>query len=156
MKLADYGLDPIVVNELPVAEEFQPVPEGTYTVRIVGFDLNRTKDGTGVYFKTTFTITEGPYANRQVFKNINYINKSEQAQIIGRQELHTVFDAAGITGALHDTNEAINAILKAKVVIKEQEGFRPTNEVKSIMLANNTTPSQTSSAPKVARPWGQR
>ncbi len=171
MKLADYGLDPIVADELPEAEEFKPIPEGTYTVRIVGFDLNRTKDGTGVYFKATLAIAEGPYANRQIYKNINYINKSEQAEIIGKQELNVIFNAAGITGSakMHDTDEVLNAIIRAKVVIKEQEGYRPTNDVKSIMLAKDTpsaprlaspmaksAPTNAPTTKSVARPWGQR
>lgn len=156
MKLADYGLDPIVANELPETEDFKPIPEGTYRARITGFDLNKTKDGTGVYFKTTFTITEDSYANRLVYTNINYINKNAQAQDIGKQQLRIILDAAGITGALHDTDDVINTLVDIKVAIKQQEGYSPSNEVKRIMKPKNNAPSQTSSAPKVARPWGQR
>jgi hypothetical protein len=57
---------------------FDPVPSGKYPVRICKVDKPKsTKDGNGRYIPIRVEITEGEYAKRQLFFNLNWPNSEE-------------------------------------------------------------------------------
>ena len=168
MDLTQYNIN---VNDLPASQSFDPIPEGKYTVMVKEVELKETNDRTGRYFKFTFSVTDGQYRGRQLWTNVNWINKNKQAEDIGKQQLRTILEAAGITGMLRNTDELINAVVDVKVKIKQEEGYEPQNTINSIMPSKKGNAPQPqaqgfaspypSSAPspqpaKAPMPWGQK
>jgi len=51
------------------AEDFAPLPAGTYTARVIGGELFTAKTGTPGY-KLTFRVIEGEHAGRQIWHDV--------------------------------------------------------------------------------------
>lgn len=107
------------VNSLPKDEggEFTPLPEGWYNVVVKDSQLKPTKDGSGQYISIRLTV-EGPtHAGRGIFTNLNIINKSPDAERIGRAQLRTVLECGGVQ-EFSDTDQLIGIRLQVKVAVK--------------------------------------
>ena len=107
------------VNSLPKDEggEFTPLPEGWYNVVVKDSQLKPTKDGSGQYISIRLTV-EGPtHAGRGVFTNLNIVNKSPDAERIGRAQLRTILECGGVQ-EFSDTDQLIGIRLQVKVVVK--------------------------------------
>lgn len=153
MKLSEFGINPISSNDLPENTSFEPVPAGKYIAIVDGVDLKRTKDQSGVYFKLSFKIAEGPYSGRKVFSNITYVNKSEKAEDIGRKDLRTLIACAG-KNAIADTDDLLNARVELKLDIRQDEGYEPTNDVKAYAVPKSTAPQPSYQPASKQKPWG--
>lgn len=122
------------VNEQKALEEqmnnFAPIPEGVYTVRIEEVTEKQTRNG-GIMIALKERITEGQFRNRVLFQNINVQNSSEIATRIGRETMLKVFIATGVpTNA--DTIKLTNKTMQVKVI--QEAGDEIRNVVKSVVM----------------------
>lgn len=134
------------VNELPVSENnYDPIPEGWYNVRIVSAEIKATKSGTGQYISIRYDIIGPSHQGRQVFGTLNIKNDSQKAEEIGRQQLGSLMRAIGLA-RVTDTDQLINGELQVKLSIKRDEQYGDKNEIKAFKA---TTPNQLSQTPGV-------
>ncbi len=150
------------VNSLPESSgDFQPLPEGWYNATIAKAEIRDTKDKTGQYIAVRFDITGPTHQGRVVFGNVNIKNKSTQAEEIGRQALGSIMRSIGLS-RVDDTDQLIGGNLQIKLSIRTQEGYEPTNDVRSYKaIEGGAMPS--ASAPvtgggdtKAAPPWAKK
>lgn len=134
-------------NEQKVIEEqmnnFTPIPEGVYTVRIEEVTEKTTRNG-GVMIALKERITEGQFRNRVLFQNINVQNSSEIATRIGRETMFKVFIATGVPTSA-DTIKLTGKSMQVKVFQEEFNG-NIRNVVKSVVIrkqANQIEEAQT-------------
>lgn len=140
---------------------FDPVPEGKYTVRISGAELKSTKDGSGQYIKVEYTIAGPSCEGRKLWQNYNVRNASAKAEEIGRAQLAELCRAIG-TPRLGDTDELVGNAIEIKVRIRPaRDQYEASNEVKSHKSLDGAEPPPvaTASAPgpkKAAPPWAKK
>jgi hypothetical protein len=137
---------PINVAELPVAEDYTPIPDGTYQAHVKAATIEMTKAGTGQYIKVRFDIVGPSHAGRVVFTNLNIRNPNPKAEEIGRAQLGELARAIGLS-TITDTDQLIGAMVEIKVVTKQQPGYDPSNEVKSFKAVNGSKPPAPTVAP---------
>lgn len=122
-------------NEQKAIEEqmnnFAPIPEGVYTVRIEEVTEKQTRNG-GIMIAIKERITEGQFRNRVVFQNINVQTSSEVATRIGRETMFKVFIATGVPSNA-DTIKLTNKTMQVKIVQDEFNG-NIRNVVKSVVM----------------------
>lgn len=127
-------------NEQKALEEqmnnFAPIPEGVYTVRIEEVTEKQTRNG-GIMIALKERITEGQFKNRVLFQNINVQNSSEIATRIGRETMLKVFIATGVPSNA-DTIKLTNKTMQIKVVQDEFNG-EIRNVVKSVVMSKKQT-----------------
>jgi hypothetical protein len=159
----DLGLD---LSTAEVAQDFQPIPAGTYNVVPVEFTLTDTKDGTGKYIKARFDISDGPHANRVLFENINIQNRNETAVSIGKKTIASLLGAVGINTNQPTTMGLIRSTIgkrvAAKVAVEQDKSgqYAAQNRIKAILPASNAqaqqaAPRQQQRAPVTAPPQPQ-
>lgn len=123
-------------NEQKAIEEqmnnFAPIPEGVYTVRIEEVTEKPTRNG-GIMIAIKERITEGQFRNRVVFQNINVQTSSEVATRIGRETMFKVFIATGVPSNA-DTIKLTNKTMQVKIVQDEFNG-NIRNVVKSVVMS---------------------
>ena len=143
----------IDVNELPEAQNFDPIPAGLYTVQIEKCDATPTKDATGIYLNIQMRVHSGDYVNRTVFSMINIKNKSDKAVQIGLGQLRQLALACDIH-TIRDTDDFINKIVDAKVKIQPAEdGYEAKNVVSAYLKSADAVSSMpTMSVPAKAEP----
>lgn len=127
---------PEVMADVKTAEvqDFTPIPKGDYVLKVTETGLKNTKDGTGQYISLTFTVMGPKYQGRKVFAIINLINKSMEAQRIGRQQLKSLITASGAAVEMvNDTDQLIGMTCGARVEIEESEQWGAKNRVKRFM-----------------------
>ncbi len=144
MDLSNFNLSDVEVSP----SSYDLIPNGDYKACIVDSEQKLTKkaqasgnpaDGTMLVLR--YQILEGPHAGRQVFQNVNFMNASEQAQSIGRQQLAAVFGACGKT-AVGDSSELHDVPLTISLTIKAgTNGYEDRNEVKKVKKARQGSPA---------------
>ena len=119
------------------AEEFEPIPPGTYYAQIAKIECKPTQAG-GQYFKIQYVIVNDPqHSKRSVFDNVNYINENATAERIGRNTLGLIGKACGLA-TLTDTDQLVGRVLKIDVRIDEDKNYGRTNRVKGYHEADGT------------------
>ena len=136
--MAYYSFDS---TQVAPAEDFAPLPAGTYHAIITDSDVKQTKTGTGQRMTLTLKITEGPCANRLVFAGINVANENPVAEGIGQRELSALCHAAGVL-KLQDTSQLHNIPIAVRLSIKIDDTgkYPPSNEVKAYMAIPSHAP----------------
>lgn len=111
---------------------YNAVPAGEYQVELEAFEDRKTRSGRAVV--GTFKVTSGEHEGRKFWHYFNYINNSDFAQKIGREQLDKVLVALGGEGfeALNGNTGLIgdfvqNGTLVAKVAIKPEESYIDKN-----------------------------
>jgi len=113
------------VNTLPVSESYEPLPEGWYTAVIKSSELKHTKSGTGQYILVRWV------ANHHGIADIlNIRNDSAKAEEIGKAKLGELLRSVGVA-RINDSDQLIGLSAEIRLVVKEQPGYKPSNEVKS-------------------------
>jgi hypothetical protein len=107
---------------------FEPIPPGEYPAVIVSSEKKPTSTG-GQGLSLKFQILNGQYQNRTVFEFINIVNKSTEAQNIGRSQLKSICVAVGVENPQH-SEELHNRPLTIKVAICKDQNGNPRNEIK--------------------------
>lgn len=149
-----------VASELPESSgEFPPLPDGWYSVIINKAEIKSTKEGSGQYINLRYDITGPTNQGRIVFSNINIKNKSSVAEEIGRQALGGIMRAIGLS-KVDDTDQLIGGNLEIKLSTRTQEGYEPSNEVRSYRAVGDQQSSSpalsTGASSKAAPPWAKK
>ena len=138
----------IILEELPVADSFDVIPEGTYDAKTTQADLKTTKSGTGKYIRLRWDITGPTHQGRVVWQNLNIQNQNPMAEEIGQKQLREMADAIGLTGKITDTDQLVGGHAKIKVIIRKQDGYDDQNDVKRVLpLSDNTATTTPFAAP---------
>lgn len=120
---------------------FEPIPAGEYPAILVHSEKKPTKDGTGARLELKFQILNGPYQNRTLFDGLNIINKSAQAQQIGRGQLKALCLACGVPDP-NDSAELHNRPLNIRVAIGKDQNGNPRNEIKGYKSRSESNAQQ--------------
>lgn len=119
------------INELPVSDNnYVPITEGWYNVRITEATIKATKKGDGQYISIRYDIVGPAHQGRVVYGTVNIKNASPKAEEIGRQQLGSLMRAIGLT-RVTDTDQLINGELQVKLAIKRDENYGDKNEIKA-------------------------
>lgn len=128
---------------------FQPIPKQWLPMQIEKCEIKETKARTGKYLKLQFCIIGDAFAGRKLFKNINLSNPNPTCVEIGRRELANLGLALGLT-SIKDTTDLIDKIVMGEVVIKQEQGRDPENEIKQYRPVNGTAAPAPAAAPAAA------
>lgn len=120
---------------------FEPIPAGEYPAILVHSEKKPTKDGTGARLELKFQILNGPYQNRTLFDGLNIINKSAQAQQIGRGQLKALCVACGVPDP-SDSAELHNRPLNIRVAVGKDQNGNPRNEIKGYKSRSESNAQQ--------------
>ncbi|MFN0038211.1 MAG: DUF669 domain-containing protein [Burkholderiales bacterium] len=83
-------------NAVEPSAGFDDLPEGQYVAEIIKSEEKGTKDGKGKYLALTWSVSDGKYAKRQAWTNLNLDNPSAQAVNIAKAELSAICRATGV------------------------------------------------------------
>ncbi len=111
----------------------EPVPAGIYDLEVIESDLVPTKNGSGQLLKLTHQIVSGPYENRLIWSQHNFLNASAKAQEIGQREISDLCRAIGHTGVLEDSNDLHGIPYRARVTVERDEVYGPKNVIKRFL-----------------------
>ena len=109
-------------------DEFAPIPAGEYVVMITEGNVDYTSKG-GQMVKLTYTVMDGEFQGRKLWSQHNIVNRSPKAEEIGRKEISRIAHAIG-QPKLNDTDELVNKVMRVSVIIKQDPGYNPRNEIK--------------------------
>lgn len=70
-----FDWDAILSDQDADDEEFKAFPSGEYTVQVVAAKVENSAAG-NEYIKIQVKLTEGPFANRVLFSNLNFVTTS--------------------------------------------------------------------------------
>lgn len=152
------------INELPVSDNnYEPIPEGWYNVRITEAQIKATKKGDGQYISIRYDIVGPAHQGRVVYGTINIKNASPKAEEIGRQALGNLMRAIGLT-RVTDTDQLINCELQVKLAIKKDEQYGDKNEIKAykansggaLPQATAQAPAQPQASAASTPPWAKK
>jgi hypothetical protein len=127
-----------------------PVPPGEYPVMVEKVEAKPTSTG-GTRVVFTLRITEGDFARRVIWADMNVVNKSSVAQEIGRRALASLLAAVDMVGE-RDLAKTISAEMVVAVKIKKREGYDDRNEVVGYKPASSSAPKASAPATKPAAP----
>jgi hypothetical protein len=124
------------------------IPAGEYPAQIEEAELKDTKDGTGKYIRTQWSITGDKLQNRKFWFNFNIVNKNDQAVRIGLGQLKSMILASGATTTkVTDASQIVGleCLVKLKVV---SDSYGESNEVTAFKkLTGDALPSGTTEIP---------
>ena len=150
---------PFDANTVKPQEAFEPLPAGWYNARVINSEAKPTKDNKSGYLQLDLEIIDGEHHGRKVFDRLNLWNQGDNAAKtceIAQRQLSAYCHATGVF-ILQDSNQLHGIPLKIKLVVRTQEGFDPTNDVKAVKHIQDNTPTTAApafpSAPAV--PFGQ-
>lgn len=142
-------------NNVDPNQAFEPVPNGDYRAHIVETDIKDTKDGGGKYAQLVWEILDGEYKGRKVWDRLNIVNRNETAQNIAQRSLSAICHATGVL-QLHDTNQLLHKPVMIRVVVKQDKGYDPRNDVKKYTAVDGAAaPAAPVSKATVAPPWAK-
>ncbi len=153
----------INLQDIPQSDRnFDPLPEGWYTVTTSAAELRQTKAGDGSYISVRYDVVGPTHQGRVVFGNINIRNKNAQAENIGREKLGQFMRAVGLA-KVQDTDQMIGHTLEIKLKVRPaKDGFDAGNDVSGFSAVSGSvmqslpasTPQSQQQAP--ASPAGSR
>jgi hypothetical protein len=129
---------------------YDPVPPGIYRLKALEAEEKTTSTG-GEMISVKYRICEGEYEGRLIWNNFNVVNKSAQAERIGRSQVAAWARACGKPNA-SSTDQLLDAPFSARVKIEEQAGYKPRNQINGF-LAEAPRPAESAkpaAAPKAA------
>lgn len=78
------------------------IPEKTQANCVVSkMTEEKTKDGTGIYFKAEIDVVEGPYKGKKIWQNYNVVNSNADAVQIGKAQFASLCLAMGVPSPRH-------------------------------------------------------
>jgi hypothetical protein len=138
-----------------------PVPNDWYRAMIVESAVKPTKKQDGRYLQLDWQILDGPHKGRIVWDRLNVQNPNETAQKIGQEQLSAVCHTLGVL-KLQNSSQLHNIPAMIKVVVKQDPGQDPQNEVKKYKAiegaapAAKTAPAGAPPAAAAAPAWAQK
>lgn len=141
----------VTTDDLPKSDRnFDPLPDGWYTVTITESDIKATKKGDGSYIKNRYDVVGPTHQGRVVFGNINIKNPNKKAEEIGYQDLGDLLRAIGMP-KLDDTDQLVGKSLQIRLVQKTDD-FGTRNEVKGFKATTSQVASTPSAPAKSSTP----
>lgn len=144
-------------------DEYQPLPEDTYTVEVVDSEIRAMKEGDGKYIRLRLRVTSGTYENRIFFNNISVPDKDAQTEEQYRKAVKMLGQLCNAVGMpegfqLKNTLDLHNVEIKASVyVTKPKNGYGPGNKIGQFSAMGTGSPvvaaQQTQAPAKPAAPW---
>lgn len=129
--MADLGMT-YNVSDLP-DNDFAPLPAGVYTGMVTASEMKDTKNMDGKYLKLTIAIQDGEYKGRNMFVNLNLLNKDATAVKIAQAELKGLCNALGL-GSVSNSTQLHNKRFNMKVKVTPAKGdYGPGNKVDEYM-----------------------
>jgi hypothetical protein len=128
MSMAEIRFNPDAVEDDGV--DFAPLPQGRYLVEIIESDTRPTKSGSGEYVHLKMRVVEGPYENRLLFDNLNYINQHATTQQIAQKSLRRLCRLCSVEGELENTEQLHFHRFHVSVSVKADAGYGPQNAVR--------------------------
>lgn len=107
---------------------FDTIPSGKYLGEIIKTEMKDTKAGTGKYLSLHFKITDGKYAKRLVFDNLNLVNPNETAVAIARSTLKQICEAAGLD-EVEDSQDLHNIPMCIQLGIQAETAQYPEKNI---------------------------
>ena len=141
--MVDFEFD---IDGTEPAEDFSPVPPDTYTLICSATDIKKTQAGTGEYLACEFEIVDDAYKGRKLWNSFTLENPNAMARQIGRGQLSGMCRAMNISGMLQDTNQLHGKLVKAKVVIENDDKGIARNRIKAFASASGDAPKKTTKA----------
>lgn len=91
--MAHLGFDSTTVEP---SKGFDLIPVGEYVAEIIESNEKATQKGDGKYISLTWQISEGQYAKRRLWVNLNLDNPNPEAVNIAKAELSAICRAVGV------------------------------------------------------------
>lgn len=126
--MAEIRFNPAAVED--DGSDFTPLPAGRYLVEIIESDTRPTKNGSGEYVHLKMRVVDGPYENRLLFDNLNYINQNSTTQQIAQKSLRRLCRLCSIEGELENTEQLHFHRFHVSVSIRADTGYGPQNAVR--------------------------
>ena len=111
-------------------EGFEPLPAGTYTVKIDGLE-KRTSQNKNEYYSVTLIVADGDFSGRRIWDRLMLMNKKASID-----RFFAVLMSAGVKGDVDLTNETtMNTLLAGKHVHVdvEPEEYNGTTKAKVVL-----------------------
>ena len=134
------------------SRDFTPIPPAWYPFEVEAAEVKPTVAKGGQILKVTLSVIGEQFNGRKVFASINIVNKSVKCTEIGRRELADLARSCGIP-YLDDENKLLGKQLECKLVVKQDKGYQPDNEIKGYRVlggGNAAAPAPTQQAPQQA------
>jgi hypothetical protein len=160
-------IDGFDATQVDPAKDFEALPPARYEVVMTESEWVDTKANDGKYLKLTFQVITGPYKDRNLWANLNLMNKSDKAVQIAKGQLSSICRAVKIHTP-KDTTELHNLPLVVRVEQRKDgdktyndiKGFYPRDGAAAADAGPKTGPQadpKTTAAPaKGASPWGMK
>lgn len=129
-----FGTDGFAIPDDCDKDDYGIIPPGWYPVEIKNVEIKPTKAGDGKLMKVEFSIIGENYTGRRVWNNINFQNKSKEAQAIGQRQLGRLLLACGFDQNDRLTTEQtlLGMQLDINVIIEAgKNGYEDKNIAKS-------------------------
>lgn len=127
----------------------ETVPAGWYIVSADESMIRPTKDGANAYTQFRFSILDGQYKGRKLFARFNLQHANPQTSEIAQRGLSALCHAVNVL-QLQDTAQIHDIPLKVRVTVKKDEGYEPSNEIRSYKNINEEVDMSTA-APTAAK-----
>ena len=146
--MADFGF--VFDKDTVEKSEFEALPAGEYLSVISDSSIADNAKKTGKVLKLVFTILEGQYKNKKVTEWLNIVHKtSETSQLIARQALVQIQEAAGIDSAISDSTVLHNKpmIIRVEFIPANPDGIGneqrkyDSNKIKGYKKVSSETPA---------------
>jgi hypothetical protein len=134
-------------NQYEEMGNFDPVPAGIYTARIVKSEIKQNNKKTGSYMKFEFQVLNGEFNGRKFWSILNIQNQSREAVEIAQKELTSICKACK-KPIIQDTQELHDIPIKIKVIIKKGDDNWPP---KNVPVKYEALGGSTSTPPKTTK-----
>jgi hypothetical protein len=179
--MANIGFS-VKADDLPEAQDFTPVPAGTYTAMIVNSSLratNKTKEimppgmeyeeflksnpKAAGYLALEIDLLDGGAAGRKLFHNLNLINDNEKAVEIAFGQLKQILTTFGMGTWSGKSEELHNKRLSVTVAVEQGKPYlnngvevegKPQNNIKKFAPAGAASVSAVAGTPTPAAAEG--
>ena len=109
---------------------FGVMPAGVYLAEITKAEMKETNAKDGKYLALTFTIIDGEFTKRNVFTNLNLVNKNADTVRIAESDMKAIMEAGGLDEA-GETEDFLGLTMAIKVTVKAATNTWPErNEIK--------------------------
>ena len=135
--MADYQFN---AEEHEPFDGFETIPAGDYTASIITSEIKAAKKGRGTYLELVWEVLDGDFKQRRVWQRIMITHPSEKCVAMGQRKLSSVCHALGVM-QLNDSSELHGIPTTIHVIVKEESGYDPSNEIGRFPDAKRTDDS---------------